>query len=138
MRVALLVAALVGACASPQALPPPELPQRAGVDPLVEARADGVVFRAVGAAPAFVLHIHRNDAMLVLTWDANQETFHEVRTVLPAYRGKIYEAQNERHAVRVAIRSGPCSDPRLEPETFSSTVTVWINDEIYRGCGREL
>lgn len=141
MRAVFAALVLLGACTSaPRDLPPPNLPERAGTDPIVAARADGVVFRAVGASPDFVLHIHRNDAMIYLSWDggAQEETFNQVRVVLPAYRGTVYEANTERHDLRVEIRQGVCRDPNLGPETFSASVTVRIDGVVRRGCGREL
>jgi len=141
MRAPLAAVALLSACASqPRDLPPPNLPERAGTDPIVAARADGIVFRAVGVAPDFVLDIYRNDAMIFLSWDggAHEETFNDVRVVLPAYRGTIYEAHTDSHELRVDVRPGVCRDPNIGPETFSATVTVHIDDVVHRGCGREL
>ena len=141
MRALLLAFALAACSSSPPAeLPAPSLPQRAGVDPIVAARAEGVVSRALGAEPDFLLHIYRNDTMIFLSWDdgAHQETFNNVRVVLPAYRGSIYEARSEQHTLRVDVRDGPCRDARLGPEVFSANVTITIDGEMRRGCGREI
>jgi hypothetical protein len=62
MRAVLMSALLLAACganAARQELPAPELPQRAGVDPVVAARAEGIEFRAVG--DGFVLDIFREE-----------------------------------------------------------------------------
>jgi hypothetical protein len=117
-RAALASLLLLAACSSapPAELPPPELPQRAGIDPIVAARAEGVVFRALGADPDFVLHIFRNNERIFLALDngQRQEIFTEIRVTLPPYRGTIYEAANERHALRVEVRDAPCRDERIE------------------------
>lgn len=139
MRALLLACALAACSSSPRAeLPAPDLPQRAGVDPIVAARAEGVAFRARGADPEFLLHVYRNDTMIVLSWDTHQVTFNDVHVVLPAYRGTIYEAHTPEHELRVEIRQAPCRDERIGPETFPASVTLRIDGETRRGCGRAL
>lgn len=141
LRAALASIVFAAACSSPpDELPAPELPQRAGVDPIIAARAEGVVFRALGSNPDFLLHIFRNNERMFLAWDngAHQETFTDVQVTLPAYRGTIYEATNERHRLRVEVRDAPCRDPNSNSETFSAVVIVHIDGEERRGCGRVL
>jgi hypothetical protein len=142
MRALLLALPLLAACSSsrPQDLPPPQLPQRAGVDPIVAARAEGVAFRAVGHGPDFVLHIYREDR-ITLAWDhgAHQETFPKPDPILPRWHGEIYETQNERHRLRVEIaRARVCTDAEANGEIWPTTVRVIIDDETREGCGRDL
>lgn len=120
-------------------LPPPQLPQRAGVDPIVAARAEGVVFQAQGASPDFVLHLYRDNRIFV-AWDSggHQEHFPATEPILPAYRGRVFETRNEHFELRVDIHDGPCRDAALGPQVFSATVTVEIDGVVRRGCGREL
>jgi hypothetical protein len=138
---ALLLALALAACstAPKDDLPPPQLPQRAGVDPVVAARAEGVVFRAQGANPDFVLHLYR-DNRIFLSWDAgaHEESFPASDPILPAYRGRVFETHTERFALRVDIRDGPCRDAALGPQAFSATVIIEIDGVQRRGCGREL
>ncbi len=141
-RAIIAAAALLAACSSspPEELPPPTLPQRAGVDPIIAARAEGVVFRAQGAAPDFLLHIYRNDRIF-LAWDngASQETFAKGEPILPRWHGEIYETANARHTLHVELhRARPCRDERLGNETFPVTVLVTIDGEQRSGCGRDL
>lgn len=142
LRAIFATLAFLAACSSSQTaeLPPPELPQRAGVDPIIAARAEGVVFRARGSNPDFLLHVFRNNERIFLAWDdgQHQQTFANIRVTLPAYRGTIYEATNERHQLRVEVREAPCRDANINDETFSAIVIVRIDNEERRGCGREL
>lgn len=134
---ALILALALASCSSapPPELPPPQLPQRTGVDPLVEARTQGVVFRAIGAGFVFDL-IRDNRAALV--WGDQRHTFENVATRIPAYRGTVYDAQTEHGALLVEVRDTLCRDA-LEPDhVFPHRVTVTFHGETRRGCGRPL
>jgi hypothetical protein len=133
---ALILALALAACSTPADLPPPQLPQRAGVDPLVAARAEGVVFRAQGASPDFILHLYRDNRISV-SWDAgaHQERFPASEPVLPAWNGEVYDTRNESYELHVEIRHAPCRDGE---RVFSDTVVVSINGEERRGCGSRL
>jgi hypothetical protein len=134
---ALFLAFALTACSSspPEELPPPQLPQRAGVDPLVAARAEGVVFHAQGET--FVLHLYR-DNRISLAWDGHQEQFPATEPLLPAWAGEIYETRNERVTLRVEIRQTPCRNAAFGDAVLPRTVVLRINNEERRGCGREL
>lgn len=138
---ALCLALALAACstAPKDELPPPQLPQRAGVDPIIALRAEGVVFQAQGASPDFVLHLYR-DNRLFIAWDsgAHEERFPASEPIYPAYRGRVFETRNERFAVRVDIQDGPCRDAALGSQVFSATVIVEIDGVERRGCGRDL
>lgn len=131
---ALVLAFALAACSlsKPQDLPPPQLPQRAGVDPIVAARAEGVVFRAQGSD--FLLHLYR-DHRIWVSWDGREVQFPASEPILPAWRGEIYETRVEGYELRVEVRQGPCRDG---DQVYSATVVVRINTEEHRGCGREL
>lgn len=140
VRTVLLAILLLAACSNTrEELPPPQLPQRAGVDPLIAARAEGVVFRAEGASPDFVLHLYRDNRIFV-TWDAgaHQERFPASEPMLPAWAGEIYETRNERYELRVEVRHRPCRDAAFGDAVLPRTVVVSINGEERSGCGRAL
>lgn len=137
MKLRLLLAACVAlaACSSspPEELPPPQLPQRVGVDPIVAARAEGVAFRAVG--PAFVLHIYREDRIVLMLNDgATEESFPKPEPLLPRWNGEIYETENERHRLSIMVRRDrPC------PTQPGEHLVVLRYDEAeLTGCGRDL
>jgi hypothetical protein len=135
----LVALALITACSAGSRAPlaPVQLPQRAGVDPIVGARAAGVAYRAVGAAPDFVLHIYREDR-IVLAWDsgAHEETFPKPAPILPRWNGEIYETHNDAHTLWVEIHHTPCAS--ATDEMSVDTVRVVIDGEERNGCGRSL
>lgn len=137
MKRALIVALLLGACASPpRELPPPPLPERAGVDPLVAARAEGIAFRAVG--DGFVLDIF-HEARIRLTITASGETlvFPKPEPRYPRWNGSIYETQTEAHRLNIQIRDDrPCEGP--DRALYPTTVALRFDGNEMRGCGRAL
>lgn len=139
MRAVLIVLALAAGCSSGprQELPAPELPQRAGIDPIVAARAQGVAFRGTGQAPDFVLDVYREDR-ITLAWDygARQETFPKPAPILPRWNGEIYETRNERHTLRIEIRRNRCETEH--GEMALADVRVELDGVEWRGCGRDL
>ena len=48
---------------------------------------------------------------------------------------KIYATETEAHRIRVVIEPESCTDT-MSGEKFESEVTVYLNDEIFTGCGR--
>lgn len=134
-RAALLATLLLSACMSPGAeLPPPPLPQRTGVDPLVAARAEGVEFRAVG--DGFVVDIFRADRIRFTRAPSGDElTFAKPEPRYPRWNGVIYETSNGAHTLTIRIRDDrPCQS--ADPATYPSTVEVVLDGAEFRGCGR--
>ncbi len=139
MRALLLAFALAACSTAPPELPAPQLPQRAGVDPVIAARAEGVVFRAEGSDPAFVLHLYRDNSIL-LSWDngAHQERFPATEPQHPAWSGEVYFVANERYRARIEVRDRPCRDRAFGDAVLPRTVIVSIGGEDFLGCGRAL
>ena len=139
MRALILALALAACSSSPVELPPPQLPERAGFDPVVAARAEGVVFRGAGRAPDFVLSIFR-DNRISLAWGAGaqQQHFPAAERILPRWNGEIYAAQSEAHSLRVEIRHLSCAIEGLADETYTARITVILDGERRDGCGQSL
>lgn len=136
IRTALLSALLLAACsanAAREELPPPQLPQRTGVDPLVAARAEAIEFRAVG--DGFVLDIF-HDERIRLTLDKEGElVFAKPEPRYPRWNGSIYETANEGYTLAIEIRDDrPCR--REDRATYPTTVHIVLNDLELNGCGR--
>ena len=117
MRAIILALALAGcANAPPPELPAPVLPERAGVDPIVAARAEGIAFRAVGEG--FVLDIFHEDRIrLTLTATGEELIFPKPEPRYPAWNGSIYDTQNDKHGLYIEIRDDrPCERgvPRVD------------------------
>ncbi|HEX6133232.1 MAG TPA: hypothetical protein VFZ24_04580 [Longimicrobiales bacterium] len=105
-----------------------------------EARERGVVFRAVGEEPGWLLEIQATGEVLLLT-DYAQDT---VRASIPAAEvarsagtTSFVTGTEGGGEIRIDIRSEPCTDT-MSGERFSRTVTVVREDGEYRGCGRPL
>lgn len=135
---ALILALALAACSTgaPEEPPPPQLPQRAGVDPLLAARAEGIEFRAVG--DGFVLDIYRQGRIRLTRTASGEELFFPKPAPLyPRWRGSIYEVENERHQLRVEIREyRPCERP--DSALFPTSVIVVLDGEEMPACGRAL
>lgn len=135
---ALIFAAALAACSSapPAELPPPELPQRAGVDPIVAARAEGVEIRAVGED--FVLDIFRESRIrLTLTDTGEALEFAKPEPLYPRWNGSIYETANDAHALEITIRN----DRRCEQANralYPDVVEIELDGRNLAGCGRTL
>lgn len=135
---AVLLAVLLAACAGapPPELPAPVLPERAGVDPLVAARAEGIAFRAAG--DGFVLDIFNEERIrLTLTKDGEVLVFPKTEPRYPAWMGSIYLTHNDAHHLRITIRDyNDCEGP--EGASYRSRVEIRLDDIVLEGCGRAL
>lgn len=137
MRPAIFAALLLAACAgnaARQELPPPQLPQRTGVDPLVAARAEGVEFRAVG--DGVVVDIFRAERIrLTLTAAGEELVFAKPVPQYPSWRGSIYETASGRRTLRVEIRNSlPCE--REDRAAYPISVVIDLDGGEMQACGR--
>jgi len=137
MRAVIFGTLLLAACggnAAREELPSPQLPQRAGVDPLVAARAEGVEFRAVG--DGFVLDIFADRIRLTMTADGSVLSFAKPAPQYPRWNGSIYTTSDEQHRMRVEIRDyRPCETG--DRATYPTSVSVTLDGREMEGCGRE-
>ena len=103
------------------------------------ARIRGVDFRALGQEPGWHLEIsdggqmkyvgnYGNDSLTVAT--PEQSSANSKGT-------KVFEVQSKSHSISVEITDEPCTDS-MSGFKFPSTVTVTVDSETYRGCGRAL
>ena len=109
-------------------------PQRSAWE---DARRRGVDVRAVGQEPGWHLEITEGERIRFVY------AYGEREAITPApeseMRGAqvIYHAQTEAHDLMVTIADEPCSDA-MSGERFDKTVTIELDGETYRGCGRVL
>ena len=102
------------------------------------ARDRGVIFRAVGQEPGWVLEIDHSRITLVSNYGAD-----EVVTPVPepvvdaAALTTTWHALTDANDLHVESREQPCADTMSE-ERFSMTVTVTLNGTTHHGCGRML
>lgn len=134
MRRAITGAVLLtlAACSSAprEELPLPQLPQRAGVDPVVAARAEGLELRAVG--DGFLLEIFRTERIrLTLTESGEALEFPKPEPRFPAWNGSIYDTAANGRRLRIEIRNfSPCAGG-------GPGVEVRLDDREFAGCGSE-
>lgn len=111
-------------------------------DPAASVQEDaprhGIDFRATGQEPGWTLEIQSGDRItFVHDYGAQQ-------VVVPAPEpdsdpsGVVtYQARTEAHDLSVALENSQCTDS-MSGETFPVSVTVTLDETVYRGCGREL
>lgn len=96
-------------------------------------------FRALGQEPGWQLEI-RMGAEMRLTYDYGKGT-----AVTPASRAQVdsstgtrtYHSTTEANDLRVVIVPVPCTDS-MSGRPFPATVSVTLNNRVFRGCGEEL
>ena len=137
------VGLLLGACRQAPADPPapaaapPDATSPKARDPWLTAAGRGIDFRAVGQEPGWYLEID-NERSMHLVYDYAERT---ATTPVPApvVRGDemSYTAVTDAHRLAVLIEPRPCSDT-MSGQRFPRTVTVTIDGQTLRGCGRSL
>jgi hypothetical protein len=136
---ALLLALALSACAggrAPQELPAPQLPQRAGVDAIVAARAEGVEFRVFG--DGVVIDIFRADRMRLSRSPGTEViTFPKPEAQHPRWSGEIYETESDGHTLRIEIhRSRACASGNRA--LYPTHVEIVLDGQAIAACGRAL
>ena len=103
------------------------------------AKLEGVDFRAVGNEPGWHLEIRRA-ASLAFVYDYGQQ---RVTTPAPepeidiGARRTVYRASTTANELAVTLEGKPCADT-MSDETYETTVTVVLDGQTYRECGRSL
>ena len=103
------------------------------------AKLSGVDFRAVGNEPGWVLEIsNKTDIQFLADYGQSRYSFTgtEVSSATQMLT-TIYEGKNEADRVEVTITGTRCGDS-MSGEKFPVTVSVRLNEKVYRGCGRAL
>jgi hypothetical protein len=138
MRVAWLALLALSACTLTPApeLAPPTLPQRAGVDPIVAARAAGAAFQIV--ADDYVIDIMREDEIIVTRLsDGSRRTLPKPEPQYPRWNGEIYHTGDENTRLTIAIRDDrPCE--RRDRAVYPTRVDVHLNGGEIPACGVRL
>jgi uncharacterized membrane protein len=103
-------------------------------DPWLDADERGVLLRAVGQEPGWDLEIDKS--AMRLRYDYGQQEL-RVPAPSPARKGSTttYEATSGSRRLRVVIEERPCADTMSGAE-FSRSVTVDIDNNVLKGCGR--
>jgi membrane-bound inhibitor of C-type lysozyme/uncharacterized membrane protein len=104
-----------------------------------DAKFRGADFRAIGNEPGWHLEIKAGGKM-VFVGDYGQSRY-EFPTPEPLNnqqaRKTTYEVRTLEHELTVTLEALSCRDS-MSGESFETTVTVILDGQIYRGCGRPL
>ena len=101
-----------------------------------EAKLRGVAFRAIGQEPGWLLEIKNGEEILVVT------NYGQKRNLFPyvdpredkAARKTVFQVDAN---TSVLIEGKPCSDS-MSGESFDTSVTVTLGEQVFKGCGRAL
>jgi hypothetical protein len=97
----------------------------------------GVVFRALGQEPGWLVEIDADGRMVILL-DYGSE---RIEAAAPApestARGTEYRTRTPDHSIRVGIVDQPCTDT-MSGEPFPAVVTLTVDGRSYDGCGIRL
>lgn len=106
-------------------------------DPFAEARGRGIVFRALGQEPGWVLDLEPATGLhLVYDYGEQEATVPFTVPVVGPGRTRI-ESGNGRDEVAVVIEPRFCADA-MSGAPFPATVTVTVNGRTLQGCGARL
>jgi putative lipoprotein len=102
-----------------------------------DARARGVVYRALGNEPGWILEIGPADR---LSWTTNfgqdRHDFEQAQGSTTPDGASVYTARNDAVTIKASIKAGRCVDDG-EVE-FDQVVTLESGGQTYRGCGTRL
>ncbi len=101
-----------------------------------EAKLRGVAFRAIGQEPGWLLEIKNGEEILVVTnYGQNRNLFPYVDPREDkAARKTVFQVDANSS---VLIEGKPCRDS-MSGESFDTTVTVTLGEQVFKGCGRAL
>jgi len=103
------------------------------------AKLNGVDYRAVGNEPSWSLEI-THDQITIFTSHYGQDRY-EFETSKPlintAAHTREYQLQNSSHKLSISLSAKPCKDT-MSDQSFSSTVSVRLDNKKFTGCGKAL
>ena len=116
---------LLTGCAGPQNVSTGQPHPEVSSAPWDNARQRGVDFRAIG------------QILFVYNYGANRLEFPAAAPTRSDDDRLVYQTSNGVETLTVTITPDPCTDI-MSGEPFEHSVSVSLNGEDYRGCGRDL
>ena len=103
------------------------------------AKLDGVDFRAVGNEPSWILQITAGGEISLTTgYGANRYRFATPEPKIEKEHSRtVYETGNNSHTLKILLSAEPCKDTMVD-ESNETSVTLWLDEKKYTGCGRPL
>ncbi|HRE43942.1 MAG TPA: hypothetical protein PKY87_08220 [Terricaulis sp.] len=144
MRALIFAASAAALCAcAPAAEEKPETPappaqtqaeNLAALPAWEDLREAGVIYRALGQEPGWMLDIHTSRrALLVLDYGERALRFELPYQYIRPSEG-AYEANADGEAIAITISNGPCEDV-MSGQPFPERVEVRVGARSYSGCG---
>jgi len=107
-------------------------PQRAVWE---HAKLNGVDFRAVGNTPKWQLEFIAGERIVFVNEDGTKRI--ETSLPEPVSNAQSKTTRWDADEFSIEISATPCQDS-VSDEAYESSVTVYLNDQALRGCGRAL
>ena len=105
----------------------------------LSARADKVVFRAVGNEPGWSLELNQDGAVRFVYNYGEQEVSAPTSSADKTEGSATYTATTEGHTLHVSVtETEPVCRDSTSGQVFTSTVTVTLDGETFQGCGNRL
>ena len=98
-----------------------------------------VVLRATGNEPGWYMEVTAGNTILLVTdYGQKRYSFPETETRSdPHAQSNVLQAVNDGHRLEVILERKPCVDT-MSGEQLDTRVTVRLDDQEYRGCGKTL
>ncbi len=102
-----------------------------------EVKEKGVVFRAVGNEPGWVLEITSDKKVLFLTNDGEDKTYFEVTEKFSDHSSTEYKMRSENNLLYIRIENRRCQNTMVD-RVYESTVYINFDGVNMKGCGKAL
>jgi len=120
-----------------QGAPPVQCEERRADSLREDARARGILYRALGNEPGWVLEVGPAGSLSWTTnWGQDRFDFEQAQAATAPDGATVYTAQQGDVSIRASIKAGRCVDDG-EVE-FDHVVTVESGGQTLRGCGTRL
>ena len=102
------------------------------------ARARGADFRAIGQEPGWTLEIHEREKLFFVGNYGKDSLAFDIPTPMREAEGVVeYAGRDGTHTLHTVIRETPCQDT-MSGDAFTHTVTIHVDKQELKGCGRRL
>ena len=101
------------------------------------ARSEGVLFRAIGNEPGWILEISSDKEVLFLTNLGQDKTHFEVIDKFSEYDSTEYKMRSKQNFLLVRIEKRRCQDTMVD-RVYESTVYINFDGVYMKGCGKAL
>ena len=103
------------------------------------AKLNGVDYRAVGNEPGWSLEItHDQTTVFIKNYGQDRYEFKTSKPLIDtAIHTSEYQLQNNAHTLSITLSAKPCADT-MSNQSFSSTVSIRLDNKKFIGCGQVL